>query len=277
VIPLLCVVTAAYIGGGFYVWATSPDWRPADTFSAFAGGAFFVISTLFALVLDERAKDAVHITTDLTRISINQTRMLRRLGLKLDVDLESAEDLPVALGSPLPESETVPYSETTPEPETVPQPETVPSETQGTGILARLASLTLGRADRRALEEAIQAGAAESVIRDRFARSVIFALGHQAPGPTGRLGEESDILHFTVDDLEGKEVVFMPVFTRFSAIIRAQQRNPEWKKLSRLIINGKELLPAVDPDVTLVINPWEGPLEYQLPPSPSSEEAPTIE
>lgn len=252
VIPLLILVTLAYMGGGIYIWHTSPNWGLSDTFSAFAGGAFFIISTLFALALDERAKATERLSYEVKELVSNQQKMLVRLGVKLEVDLTTAADLPAALGKPSAGLSEVLGSRPL-------EPDKPPRQTRGARILERLLSLSAGGTGRRALEVAIGTGA-ESVVRERFGQSEIFALGYPVSG------EESEILHFTVNDPEGHEVVFMPVFTRLSAIARARRRNPDWKNLPVLMIDGKELLPNVDPNVTVVIDPWEGPLEYQLSP-----------
>lgn len=56
----------------------------------------------------------------------------------------------------------------------------------------------------------------------------------------------------------------MPVFTRSSSIVAAERRNPEWKRLMVVMIDGNDLWANVDSDVTVVTNPWMGALEYRL-------------
>jgi hypothetical protein len=102
-------------------------------------------------------------------------------------------------------------------------------------------------------------------VREAVRSSDIYGLGMPA-GDTSLPGEgsESDLLHFVIDDAD-TEVTLLPVFTNPTAMREALIRNPEWQSLSVLQINGGALLDNVDPDVTIVINPWTD-LEYQLPP-----------
>jgi hypothetical protein len=249
VVPLLGGVTVLYIAGAFLVGITSTDWRRGDTFSAIAGGVFFVISMLFAYALDERATDTQRLLSNQEKMLVRQQEMLEKVGVKLEVDLTTEAGLPSSL------------------------PDELPRLTWGERITMGLVRLGLGRKGRRALEVAIETGAAESVVRERFEQcDIILVLGSPARGVAGQLGRESDILHFTVDAPEGGEVVYLPVFTRFSAIAHARQRNPDWRNLSVLGPDGKQLLTNIDPEVTVVINPWEIPLLEYHP--LSSERAP---
>lgn len=274
VIPLLALGTIVYLVGAIYVASTSHDWRHSDTFSVISGLAFFAISTLFAISLERRAEVGKQISLELRELLSNQRPMLEALGHKLEVDLTSVVERPAALGSDLRTGQA-----TSPSSPTERQAVSTAASTDGHSeaseaastsvlerIFARLFLITTGRRERNALEAAIEDGAEEAVVRQRFTKCKILALGQPARGPGGQLGEEADILHFTADDSDGHELVFMPIFTRMAAIRTARDRNPEWKKLSLLAIDGDALLANVDPDVTVVIDPWMRALEYQLPP-----------
>jgi hypothetical protein len=102
-------------------------------------------------------------------------------------------------------------------------------------------------------------------VKDQFTKTDVYALGEPA-GDTSvpGTGTESDLLHFTIDDEDGGEKVMLPVFTRPDVMREALIRNPDWQSLSVLQINGKALLENVDPEVSIVINPWSR-LEFQLP------------
>lgn len=114
------------------------------------------------------------------------------------------------------------------------------------------------------LETAIQDG---GNVVDAFSRSRVLALGQRAGVllPDGR-GAESDLLHFTIDDTEGKEIVLLPVFTNAGIIVDPLRRNPDWQSFSILEVDGKELLEHIDHDVTVVIDPWSD-LEFKIGPS----------
>jgi hypothetical protein len=102
-------------------------------------------------------------------------------------------------------------------------------------------------------------------VRDALQHCAIYALGQ----PAGELlspdrHTDSDLLHFTIDDSDGHEVVMLPVFTRLGPMRDALLRNPEWQALSVLQVAGRDLLENVDDDVIIVVNPWSE-LEYQVP------------
>ena len=110
------------------------------------------------------------------------------------------------------------------------------------------------------LDAAIQADAG---VPAAFRRSTFLALGHPAGEVTNGHGSQSDLLHFTTG-ADGAE--FLPVFTRMPALTTGLAKGgPMWWSLSVLSIEGGALLDNVDPDVTIVINPWTW-LEYQIPP-----------
>ena len=78
-------------------------------------------------------------------------------------------------------------------------------------------------------------------------------------------GDESDLLHFTANAADGKEHLYLPVFSRLDLLGTAVQRVPEWEGLTVLRVKGSDVLASVDADVTLVLNPWTK-LAFQLPP-----------
>jgi hypothetical protein len=96
-------------------------------------------------------------------------------------------------------------------------------------------------------------------VRTAFERSHLLTLGAPVEPPS----EGSDLLHFTIDD-KGTEKVLLPTFTSVVALRQALLLNQDWQTLSVLEIDGGELLPNVDADVTVVVDPWT-PLEYFLP------------
>jgi hypothetical protein len=104
------------------------------------------------------------------------------------------------------------------------------------------------------------------VVRELLGKVNILALGSPAGIVTGSHGTESDLLHFTIDAPDGSEIVMLPIFTDDSVLREALIRNPEWQDMSVLEIAAASLLGVVDPDVTVVLNPWS-PLEFQIPPS----------
>jgi len=104
---------------------------------------------------------------------------------------------------------------------------------------------------------------ADAGVPAAFRRSTFLALGSPAGEVTDGHGSQSDLLHFTAG-ADGAE--FLPVFTRMPALTTGLAKGgPMWWSLSVLSIEGGALLDNVDPDVTIVINPWTW-LEYQIPP-----------
>lgn len=111
--------------------------------------------------------------------------------------------------------------------------------------------------------DAVIQGSAD--VPGEFRRSTVVTLGQSAGDVTAEGGSESDLLHFGAD-IDGQERVFLPVFTRMPALMAGLAKGgPMWWSLSVLAIEGGALLDNVDPDVTVVINPWTW-LEYQIPP-----------
>jgi hypothetical protein len=84
---------------------------------------------------------------------------------------------------------------------------------------------------------------------------------------TPQMGNEADLLHFTLDDAGGVERVMLPVFTRPEVMREALARNPDWQTLAVLQVQGQGLLEHVSDDVTIVIDPWSR-LEFHLPSTP---------
>ena len=95
-------------------------------------------------------------------------------------------------------------------------------------------------------------------VRDAIRATEVYALGHPVDEEAS-----SDLLHFTVDGPGGPDLVMLPVFTRPDAMREALLRNPEWQALSVLEVNGGALLDNIEPDVTVVVNPWT-PEEFML-------------
>jgi hypothetical protein len=108
---------------------------------------------------------------------------------------------------------------------------------------------------------------AAAAIREALTAAEVLCLGHPPGASSAALqGQESDLLHFTVDGTGGAERVMLPVFTGQEIMGGALARNPGWRALSVLRVTGAALLDHVDADVVIVINPWSR-LEFQLPPA----------
>jgi len=86
---------------------------------------------------------------------------------------------------------------------------------------------------------------------------------------------ETNLLTFTADDADGRELTFIPAFTRPACIEEAVFRTPYWGLLSVLLNDGGELLHALDgaPGEVLIIDPWVAGLEFRidLSPTPAQE------
>ncbi|MGD0833405.1 MAG: SseB family protein [Candidatus Dormibacteria bacterium] len=105
-------------------------------------------------------------------------------------------------------------------------------------------------------------------IRDELSRAEVYCLGQPAGRmSTPQMGNEADLLHFTLDDAGGVERVMLPVFTRPEVMREALARNPDWQTLAVLQVQGQGLLEHVSDDVTIVIDPWSR-LEFHLPSTP---------
>jgi len=276
----LSAITVGYGLGALIVALTSSDWRLNDTLTAVSSGAFFTVTWVFAVSLEQHARRSM-------RLQEGLTTLLRESGALGGLDLSPVEHAPAQAAPPVEVTATPAISST----ELVREPAageagvnggTTPGAASERGLLRGLrilAMFAIGRRRRRLVEAAIEAGADDFHVRELLKRADLFVLGRPATGPGGKLGEESDILHFTADDEDGHEHVFMPVFTRRDALRDALRRNPDWQTLSVLQVDGGKLLPNVDDDVTLVIDPWIGPLERQLPPEGKAEadDAPAAE
>lgn len=99
-------------------------------------------------------------------------------------------------------------------------------------------------------------------VREALTQVNVFAIG----SPAGDLslagrGTRSDIVTY-----RGSGSVLMPVFTAVDVLRDALIRVPEWRSLSILEVNGLELIRNVDPDVTIVVDPWSD-LEFHIPPT----------
>jgi prevent-host-death family protein len=135
----------------------------------------------------------------------------------------------------------------------------------GAAMVAALAD----QLDTASLEEAIRSASASpdpvAAVRNALTQVDVFAIG----SPAGDLsvpgrGTESDIVTYPGDD--PGSVVMMPVFTAVELLRDALIRVSEWQSLSILQVNGQELVHNVDPDVTIVVDPWSD-LEFHIPPT----------
>jgi tetratricopeptide (TPR) repeat protein len=108
--------------------------------------------------------------------------------------------------------------------------------------------------------EAVRSGADPSQVGVAVRAANVYTLGR--PTAESAQGTESDILHFTID-LEGREKVMLPIFTRFETMREALIRNKEWQELSVLQVNGAALLDNIDEGVNVVANPWT-PFEFVM-------------
>lgn len=105
----------------------------------------------------------------------------------------------------------------------------------------------------------------ESRVLEAIWTTQIYALGAPAGQKSRNRGTESDLLHFTIDDEAGTEIVLLPIFTTLSRIQPAIIMNPSWSLLSVLQLDGAALLQNIDDEVHVAINPWTD-LEFRLPP-----------
>ncbi|HEY5816046.1 MAG TPA: SseB family protein [Solirubrobacterales bacterium] len=131
-------------------------------------------------------------------------------------------------------------------------------------VIATLAD----RLDTAQLVDAIRSASSDPdavrEVREALARGDVFAIGNAAGdlSAPGR-GAESDIVTYADGE---KGDVLMPVFTKVDVMRSALLRNPAWQSLDVLLVNGKELVQNVDPDVTIIIDPLSE-LEFRVPPS----------
>jgi hypothetical protein len=145
----------------------------------------------------------------------------------------------------------------------------VPNVDDHVVFLTELGTETIEETDepREALEKALQLpsdfpGKSENV-GEAFVKSSLFALGYPAGDVSADQGTESDLLHFTIE-AGGHDRVLLPVFTRLKFVRDALLKNEPWQSLSVLEVDGKDLLPNIDDDVAIVINPWTT-MEFVVP------------
>ena len=118
-----------------------------------------------------------------------------------------------------------------------------------------------------ALESAIETEADEASVRSLLKKcEMVAALGRPA-GDTSipGTGTETDLLHFVIDDPAGHEQTLVPLYTRPEILRESLLRNPDWQTQEILAMDAAALLPNLDDDVTIVLNPWSA-LEYQVTP-----------
>jgi hypothetical protein len=117
---------------------------------------------------------------------------------------------------------------------------------------------------RRAMSEAGKDPGGVQAVVNEMAMAEVFGLGVPAGIVGPHTGTESELLHFTIDDANGNELMVLPVFISIDALQTAVQNNPQWQQLLALAIGGGALLDSVRDDVTIVIDPWFDD-EYQIP------------
>jgi cellulose synthase operon protein C len=111
----------------------------------------------------------------------------------------------------------------------------------------------------------------ESAVDTLLSESQILTLGYPA-GDTSIPGHgtKADLLHFTIDDKDGNELVVLPIFTNVEFMRDALYRNLEWRVMAVLGVEWRPLWENIDDSVIVVVNPWS-PLEYQFRPRTRSE------
>jgi antitoxin (DNA-binding transcriptional repressor) of toxin-antitoxin stability system len=137
----------------------------------------------------------------------------------------------------------------------------------GEEVVAKLA----GQLDTAALEDTIRSASegtdAVERVRDALIRADVFAIGSPTGDPptAGRVTESAIVtLPAEIENRPGG--VLMPVFTSVDVLRSVLLRNPDWQSLDILQVNGRELAQNVDPDVTIIIDPWSD-LEFRIPPT----------
>jgi hypothetical protein len=278
------LITLAYVAAGAGLATTQSDWRAADTYSMVAGCLFFVIGTSLAVAHENRQEEQEGIMNGQAEILRDVRRLVGETNAYLDPRLGklSRDDIrEVTTDTP---DKHVEHDEGAPVPAQREGPSSSPTQAwtamEELALLEGASPLDLVRESLRlyessdekqkalqrfALESAIEARADTTAVQNLLKPTQLYALGTPA-GDTSVPGKgtESDILHFTINDPEGKEKNFMPLFTRYDVMRSALLRNPDWQSLSVLEVNGGALILNRGPDVTLVINPWSK-LEWQWP------------
>lgn len=287
----LILITLGYVAMGLFLRATDSTWSPADTFSMVAGCIFFVIGTGLAVALEagqeaqRNVLDEVRELTGKTWRHLDPHKPVQAAGtrevLTEQPTMPAPHDRAAAVVKP--ETDLASSSEAKDGLENQDENATDSWE-ESWGKLADLEDLSpVGLAEeslrlfeapdeqekvlqRFALESAIDVTANAAAVESLLRQTQLYTLGH----PAGDIsiaghGTESDILHFTIDESQGVERTYMPLFTRADVMRKSLLRNPGWQELSILEVNGGDLIVNRDADVTLVINPWSK-LEFQLGP-----------
>jgi hypothetical protein len=289
--------TLAYVVWAAILASTASEWRPLDTFSIVTGCLFFVVGTSLAVAHERRQEEQEELLGKQRTMLHDQSGMLtRQEGLIERVYRQGQATVArvISLGNELKNlaAETGGKHGLHERAEVVTEP-VLQSVHSGSpliniaeaGKVGEVTAIDLVRDElsssgtkgedlqflqRFALESAIEANAGEAAVEGLFRRSEVYGLGRASrdtsvPGHVAE-GAEGDILHFSLEDDDGHEVVFMPIFTRTDVLSDSLERNPEWASLEVLLLNGGDLLDHRDADVTLVIDPWS-PFEFQLAPA----------
>jgi hypothetical protein len=271
----IAVLATTYVVVGVFLGSTDGSWKATDWYSMIAGVLFFGVGAGLAVAHEHQQERTA-------QILVNQNLLLDKYHATLDdqgTALRAVNTTMTAIKEEMtirvqhvPSVEAVDPSSTAEWPETeAPQPPGEAEEDAGRA----LEGLTLSDGtpeermllERFALERAV-VGAREggAAIRELLKPAMVYVLGKPA-GNTSVPGQgtESNILHFRIDDDDGKEQMLAPIFTRADVLRNALMRNPDWQTLAVLEVNGGDLLENLDGDVILVIDPWSR-FEFRLLP-----------
>jgi prevent-host-death family protein len=135
----------------------------------------------------------------------------------------------------------------------------------GEELVAELADQIDAGPLEQAIRSAGDAPAAVEAVREALMHVDVFALGSPAED-LASAGKRTvgDFVTYSAADVP--DAVLLPVFTGLDALRSALAHQPEWLSLAVFQLNGRELVQQVDPDLTIVVDPWSE-LEFSVPPS----------
>jgi prevent-host-death family protein len=135
----------------------------------------------------------------------------------------------------------------------------------GEELVAELADQIDAGPLEQAIRSAADAPAAVEAVREALMHVDVFALGSPAED-LASAGKRTvgDFVTYSAADVP--DAVLLPVFTGLDALRSALAHQPEWLSLAVFQLNGRELVQQVDPDLTIVVDPWSE-LEFSVPPS----------